>query len=608
MLKDSVRARNGLHKLQYLRSFEGPADQFWLIYIDSIADLIDAGAGIVVEKSGGRNQLKILASYPAGKSETLNSLNRVIKDAVEKGRDGGIGVLFTGDSFVLTAAVSGLDNNRSVYVLLSLQTADQSVLPGASSALMSVTDIPSLYHKHIKTLDVIAQREKLLNVLDLNVLLGSQNRFLSAAMTLCNELASAYKCSRVFLGWRKGSHIRLKAISQTDHFEKKMEIVQKVEAAMDEAADQNSEIVFPIPDNSTCYVRDHQGYMKTSEAKAVFTLPVRIGNDVVGVCLFERNEDVFTDQELYHLRMILDQVAVRLLDLQHRDRWFGARFADWLKRKISLLLGFEHTWTKLAVLGAVVLITLAATVPVQFRVHSPMILKTDDITFLAAPFDGYISAVKAKAGENVNKGNVLLSIDKKDLLLEEAGIIAEQTKAKREEDRARSASMLAEMRIAQSQYAQLQSRLDVVQNRLSQADVRSPFEGIIIEGDQHERIGAPVRQGEVLFRLGRIQDIRVDAKVSESDIHFVEPGAGGQIALASRPNDLFDITVKRIEPVAVTDESGNVFQVVCTFNNKVPNWFRPGMTGISKVEAGKKTLLWIISHRTIDFLRLKLWW
>jgi len=27
-----------------------------------------------------------------------------------------------------------------------------------------------------------------------------------------------------------------------------------------------------------------------------------------------------------------------------------------------------------------------------------------------------------------------------------------------------------------------------------------------------------------------------------------------------------------------------------------------------KVEAGKRTLFWILTHRTVDFLRLWLWW
>jgi hypothetical protein len=32
------------------------------------------------------------------------------------------------------------------------------------------------------------------------------------------------------------------------------------------------------------------------------------------------------------------------------------------------------------------------------------------------------------------------------------------------------------------------------------------------------------------------------------------------------------------------------------------------MSGVARVGVGKRSLLWIITHRTLDFLRLRLWW
>jgi hypothetical protein len=37
-------------------------------------------------------------------------------------------------------------------------------------------------------------------------------------------------------------------------------------------------------------------------------------------------------------------------------------------------------------------------------------------------------------------------------------------------------------------------------------------------------------------------------------------------------------------------------------------WWRPGMTGICKINAGDRSLLWILTHRTVEFLRMALWW
>jgi len=63
-----------------------------------------------------------------------------------------------------------------------------------------------------------------------------------------------------------------------------------------------------------------------------------------------------------------------------------------------------------------------------------------------------------------------------------------------------------------------------------------------------------------------------------------------------------------LEPVAVPEEEGNVFVVHCNFPEPPQDWWRPGMTGVGKLNVGKRTLLWIVTHRTVDFLRLKLWW
>jgi hypothetical protein len=32
------------------------------------------------------------------------------------------------------------------------------------------------------------------------------------------------------------------------------------------------------------------------------------------------------------------------------------------------------------------------------------------------------------------------------------------------------------------------------------------------------------------------------------------------------------------------------------------------MSGLCKIDAGRGTLFWILTHRTVDFLRLNLWW
>jgi hypothetical protein len=105
-----------------------------------------------------------------------------------------------------------------------------------------------------------------------------------------------------------------------------------------------------------------------------------------------------------------------------------------------------------------------------------------------------------------------------------------------------------------------------------------------------------------------LEDLYVQAEVPERDIHHVENGAAGEIAFASQPKLKFPMHVVKIEPVAQAGEEGSFFIVRCELDGSVEQWWRPGMEGVSKIEAGKRSVLWIFTRRTVDFLRMFFWW
>jgi multidrug efflux pump subunit AcrA (membrane-fusion protein) len=148
----------------------------------------------------------------------------------------------------------------------------------------------------------------------------------------------------------------------------------------------------------------------------------------------------------------------------------------------------------------------------------------------------------------------------------------------------------------------------MVRYRLGQSSLRAPFAGFVVEGDQKERIGAPVRAGDVLFKIARSDVLFVEADVNERDVHEIKAASRGEIAFASQPKFKFPIQVERVRVAAQPKEGENVFVTRCTVQSLPESWWRPGMSGVCKIEAGRRTLLWILSHRTLDYLRLLLWW
>jgi len=72
-------------------------------------------------------------------------------------------------------------------------------------------------------------------------------------------------------------------------------------------------------------------------------------------------------------------------------------------------------------------------------------------------------------------------------------------------------------------------------------------------------LGLPVKQGDVLFKLARVDRLYAELEVRESDIQNIKSKFSGEVALVSRPQEINKIEVFRIEPAAVSKEKKNVF-------------------------------------------------
>ena len=112
-----------------------------------------------------------------------------------------------------------------------------------------------------------------------------------------------------------------------------------------------------------------------------------------------------------------------------------------------------------------------------------------------------------------------------------------------------------------------------------------------------------------MFKVARIENMYAELKVSEREIHELALGSSGEIAFVSQPELKFPIEVEQIDPVAhVKEEEGNVFLVRSLFSEGKADWWRPGMSGVAKVTVEERNVLWILTHKTVDFFRIWLWW
>lgn len=625
--KDDPQLRNALEELGRLRRFSGPPAQFWPAFMAAAGQLIGACRGLLILRDPAQpDRLKKLTDWSSNghADRAVVTFTRLAPEiaqkcaeqqqflqAIENGPSSGTKHFALAQTIPLPSG-----NETCIAAFLLLNVTDEQARE-ALARLALAADTPSTYRLNQTVLQAKTDVEKFASVLDVMVVVNAETRFYAASLAFCNGLANRFGCDRVSLGWIEHGYIRLQTISRTERFDRTMAASKALEVAMEEAFDQDEEVVYPSPEHASLITKDHASFATNYSAGHLCSLPVRLDEKAIGVLTCERQTQAFSEIELRQLRLACDQAARRLADLKANDRWFGARWTSAAKTQLSKLVGPEHTWAKVLALLIVVLLVILLLPIFTYRVEGNFIVRSDEVSFLTAPFDGYIRSVPVRPGDPVTTNTTMLSLDTADLELEEAAAAADLNRFTREAEKARAEAenvrsakppSLADMKISLALADQAQARLALARYRLGQAQLKAPFDGVLVEGDLRQRVGAPVKQGEALFKVARIDTQYVEVEIGERDMHEILNRTEGEVAFVAQPKLKFPIHVVRIEPAALAKEGKNVFTVRAAFTGPFQPWWRPGMSGVCKLNVEKRTLLWILTHRTVDFLRLWLWW
>ena len=110
-----------------------------------------------------------------------------------------------------------------------------------------------------------------------------------------------------------------------------------------------------------------------------------------------------------------------------------------------------------------------------------------------------------------------------------------------------------------------------------------------------------------MFKVARPEGFYARLEVEEQDVRELKVDASGELSFLSRPGRHYGFRVVRIEPAAQSTKDGNIFRLRTEFTVPAEEWWRPGMEGVAKISVGERTLLWVLTRRAIDWVRLKFW-
>lgn len=629
----TAAAMDAQQVLDSLRALRGaPQDAAFWNRLAVCLTLLCRARGVVVLRGRGGAPWQVLGtSAPADSllaTQTATLLAELAPRALAQGQ--AQAPQASGD---VVAAVRLLAAEGPTLALLQIAARDRAGLNEWLMRAQLVADVPASPPTAVATAAagpataLAVAPPQLVGLLDLVARVMQEPEFGAAALALVNLLAVETGCDQVVLGVHDGHNARALAISHIDRFERNAENVQLLEAALDEAFDQGVDIVYPPPrpaamgdgaDADAALLHDtglvtlcHDQLARAVGHAHLATLLLDGGEPESPrlALLLGRRDGALSADRLQQVSVALHLLRPWLAD--RRERALG----PWDRLSLGTRRRVRH-WTQPGKgsglwlgAGAVLLLVALALGRWPYRIEAAAELTTDRIQVISAPFDGYLGQVSANLGDRVATGAPLARLDTRELQLQATDLSAERARYQAEADRSRALGQTAETQVAAARAAQAQARLQRVQLQLAQAQVAAPFDGVIVEGERKELAGAPVRQGDRLFRLARVEDLYAVIHVPERDMRELPPQARGTLRLLGQPGRDIPFSVEAMVPVAqVRGTQGSQFALKVKLDEAAEPWWRPGMSGLAQVEAGDRAILWIWTHRLVDQLRLWFWW
>jgi RND family efflux transporter MFP subunit len=200
-------------------------------------------------------------------------------------------------------------------------------------------------------------------------------------------------------------------------------------------------------------------------------------------------------------------------------------------------------------------------------------------SILASKVMGSVTALKVKSGDHVKRGQLLLSIDAKDVagqVQQAGGALAqanaalsisksnferfEELKASGSASQAEYDKALFDYQTAQGAVKQAKGAMATAGSYLSEARVTAPFDGIVV--DTMIEQGEMVAPGRPLVRMeGATQgksDLEFETTVTERDVDHLKVGTSIDVALDTLGDKLVDGTISEIVPSSDGTHSNTV--------------------------------------------------
>lgn len=450
--------------------------------------------------------------------------------------------------------------------------------------------------------------DRLVDVVEMLASSLERSEFDAAATTAVTELAARLSCTRVSLGLVHHNHVEVRAISNSSSFDARSNLVRNIGSAMDEAVDQNASVAFPpLPDGPPHVAFAQEVLARVKDGRSVCSTPLYDGTRPIGALTLERDDRETFDRSTIEICEVFGALLGPVLELKyHKEQWFGTKILEDIRDFLARLCGKRHVALKLYSLGLAALVMFFSVANTDYRITAQAVLEGSVKRVISAPRDGFVASADSRAGDLVHAGQVLATLDDRELRLERTKLDSQRAQFDKEQRAAITTHDRSKAAILNAQLEQVAAQIAMVDEQLARTRLTAPFEGIVVSGDLSQSLGSPVEHGQVLFEVAPLDTYRVILEVDERDIGDIAKEQRGHLTLTGLPNMKMAFTVSRIVPISTARDGRNFFEVEAVLDgSEAP--LRPGMEGIGKIQVEERKLIWVWTHALVDWLRLALW-
>ena len=420
-----------------------------------------------------------------------------------------------------------------------------------------------------------------------------------ACQVIVTELADHWNLCRAAIGIAASGagSCRLVALSDSTRIDTTTAQTRAIENAMDEALMQGS-ISISEPTDTELGTSRSAGELARQHAARVLVVPL---------------VDETRDTRAVLLAILDSESAVQPIRqfFQAASPSLGAvlNALDQSRSTHLLRRGVRAVRSRGGAIALTVMIALIAAmfVPLPHRETCDVRVEPRFKRFVAAPFDATLKDCFVAPGDLVRQGDLLATLDGRELRWKRDSLQADHDQAIKKRDAAQASRAYAEQRIAQLEIDGLRSELQLLDLRLSELELRSPVDGMVVAGDLKRVKGAPLTTGQSLFEIAPLQEMIIEASVKDDQIAYVHKDQSAQLRLNAYPDRNWDTTIGIVNPRSEIRDEENVFIAECRLAND-EQLLRPGMKGTLKIGCGRRALGWILFHRPIEAVSQWFWW